>query len=114
VVKVHPLPKQEQKVEQKPPSKVVSVPQAEQRKPPPETDYALLLIDLAEEYFDAAYGKSTEEEAAKREPDPNTFYKLVATGLSCLEVVLKVSYHLKPTWTLTNNISNGDLLFSLL
>ena len=54
-----------------------------------EIDYALLLIDLSEEYFDAAYGKPTQDQPAKKEADMNVFYKLIATGLGCLEVVLK-------------------------
>ena len=54
-----------------------------------EIDYALLLIDLSEEYFDAAYGKPAQDQPAKKEADLNVFYKLIATGLGCLEVVLK-------------------------
>lgn len=64
-------------------------------KPKPkeiELDYALLLIDLAEEYFGAAYGRIHSDSKTKDDPnqDPDQFYKLVATGLVCLEVVLKV------------------------
>ncbi|KAI4141691.1 MAG: hypothetical protein LQ340_007569, partial [Diploschistes diacapsis] len=68
--------------------------QAEKVKPKPkeiELDYALLLIDLAEEYFGAAYGRIHSDSKTKDDPnqDPDQFYKLVATGLVCLEVVLK-------------------------
>ena len=70
--------------------KTVAKPDIDSEQPPPEIDYALLLINLAEEYFDAAYGTG-EIGTREREPNPSAFCKLIATGLGCLEVALKVN-----------------------
>lgn len=70
-------------------TKMNAKPAEEPSSPVSEIDYALLLIDLAEEFFDAAYGRSSEGRPGRREKDLNCFYKLIATGLGCLEVVLK-------------------------
>lgn len=64
-------------------------------EPQPESeadalDYSLLLIDLAEDYFEAALGTSSESGIAQREPDHDEFCKLIATGLACLQVALRV------------------------
>ena len=56
----------------------------------PPVDYQLLLLSLAEEYLAAAYGKSSTKELAKREIQSDLYYKLIATGLGCLEAALKV------------------------
>ena len=55
---------------------------------PQSVDYSLLLLGLAEEYFAAAYGTGVAGKG--REPNPERFRKLISTGLSCLEAVLKV------------------------
>ncbi|KAL8687469.1 MAG: hypothetical protein Q9224_005143, partial [Gallowayella concinna] len=55
----------------------------------PPIDYQLLLLSLAEDYLAAAYGQGSLRALAKREVDMRQYYKLVVTGLSCLEVVLK-------------------------
>ena len=68
---------------------VKAEPVEEPSRPVAEIDYALLLIDLAEEFLDAAYGKSRDGRPERREKDLNCFHKLIATGLGCLEVVLK-------------------------
>ena len=57
---------------------------------PSSADNSLLLITLAEEYFDAAYGVDLIKGPAKREPDYGVFCKLIATGLGCLEATLNV------------------------
>ena len=65
--------------------------------PPPiepeslDIDYSLLLIDLAEEYFDIAYGRDPKTGLFRRHADRDYFCELIATGLGCLEVVLRVS-----------------------
>ncbi|KAL8801900.1 MAG: hypothetical protein Q9200_006783, partial [Gallowayella weberi] len=55
----------------------------------PLIDYQLLLLSLAENYLAAAHGQGSLRALAEREIDMRQYYKLVATGLSCFEVVLK-------------------------
>ena len=55
-------------------------------------DYQVLLLSLADEYLDAAHSHGTRVALSRRESDLEEYYKLVATGLGCLEAVLKVSY----------------------
>ena len=56
----------------------------------PPIDYQLLLLSLAEDYFAAAYGSGSMKELVKRELQNELYYKLIATGLGCLEVSLRV------------------------
>ena len=58
----------------------------------PLIDYQLLLLSLAEDYLAAAYGNPSTKEAAKREIQRDLYYKLIATGLGCLEAALKVGH----------------------
>ena len=53
-------------------------------------DYQNLLLSLAEEYFAAAHGSETLDAIFRREMDMQSYYKLIETGLGCLEAVLKV------------------------
>ncbi|KAI9802877.1 MAG: hypothetical protein M1833_001476 [Piccolia ochrophora] len=55
---------------------------------PPPIDHEVLLLSLAEEYFEAAHGRGPLNARAGRE-ELDRYYKLVATGLACLESVLK-------------------------
>lgn len=55
----------------------------------PPLDYQLLLLSLAEEYFAAAYGFGSMADIAHRESKMQAYYKMMATGLGCLEAVLK-------------------------
>lgn len=55
----------------------------------PPLDYQLLLLSLAEEYFAAAYGYGSMADIARRETELQFYYKTMATGLGCLEAVLK-------------------------
>ena len=57
----------------------------------PPLDYQLLLFSLAEDYFAAAYKEGSMVALYRRETELKKYYKLVATGLGCLEAVLKVS-----------------------
>ena len=79
------------------PSKVYvdrqDIPQGSQSIPP--LDYQLLLLSLAEEYFAAAYGHGSITDILHRENEMQNYYKLIATGLGCLEAVLK-RYTLAP------------------
>jgi len=56
----------------------------------PPLDYQVLLLSLAEDYFNAAHGQGSLVALAQRGMEMESYYKLVATGLSCLETVLKV------------------------
>jgi len=53
-------------------------------------DYHLLVISMAEGYFAAAFGNGSAQELTKREVQTDVYYKLIATGLGCLEVALRV------------------------
>ncbi|PYH48243.1 uncharacterized protein BP01DRAFT_371812 [Aspergillus saccharolyticus JOP 1030-1] len=58
-------------------------------------DYQLLLLAMADEYLDAAHSLGTMVALLRREVDMEEYYKLVATGLGCLEAVLK-NWRLQP------------------
>lgn len=47
-------------------------------------DYQLILLSVAEEYFSAAHASGSS-----REMEINTYHKFIATGLACLETLLK-------------------------
>ncbi len=57
----------------------------------PPLDYQLLLLSLAEDYLAAAHSEGSMVALLCREMEMQRYYKLIATGLGCLEVVLKVS-----------------------
>ncbi|MCJ1456119.1 hypothetical protein MMC28_006478 [Mycoblastus sanguinarius] len=57
--------------------------------PSPPLDYQVLLLSLAEEYFAAAYGYGSMADILLREAEKQSYYKLIATGLGCLEALLK-------------------------
>jgi hypothetical protein len=59
------------------------------RKPP--VDYQVLLLALADEYFTAAHSHGTTIAISNNKIGLEEYYKLVATGLGCLEAVLKVN-----------------------
>ena len=64
---------------------------ARSNPPSPSVDYQLLLLSLAEEYFAAAHGGEILDAIHRGEMDSQAYYKLIATGLGCLEALLKVS-----------------------
>lgn len=53
-------------------------------------DYQVLLLSLADDYINAAHGYGTMAALSRGEMDVEEYYKLLATGLGCLEAVLKV------------------------
>lgn len=63
--------------------------------PPPPMDFQLLLLSMADEYFAAAYGRGSSTDIIRREAETQEYYKLIATGLGCLEALLK-HYKLAP------------------
>ena len=56
----------------------------------PPLDYQSLLLSLAEDYFAAAHDQRTLTALIRGELEIQTYHKLIATGLGCLEAVLKV------------------------
>ncbi|KAG0160493.1 hypothetical protein PDIDSM_8023 [Penicillium digitatum] len=66
---------------------------ANSTKPP--IDYQVLLLSLADEYLNAAHVRGTTTSLTANETDVEEYYKLVATGLGCLEAVLK-NWRLQP------------------
>ena len=84
-----PTKKHVKELPQQPPSKPAEKPAVKPQPEPREIDYALLLLDLAEDYLSTAYGKGSADSLLK-DVDYARFCKLIATGLGCLEVVLKV------------------------
>ena len=72
-------------------------------------DYQLVLLALAEEYFEAAFGANSSTDYGKRERQTDLYFKLIATGLRCLEVVLRVCHAYGiPLRTSLTATSNGD------
>ena len=65
-------------------------PAPEKAAKPQAINNLLLLLNLAEEYFGAAYGEDSPSELGDYEADPDRFRKLIAMGLACLETVLEV------------------------
>ncbi|KAL8855187.1 MAG: hypothetical protein Q9221_000093 [Calogaya cf. arnoldii] len=82
------------------------------RLPPqlPPVDYQLLLLSLAEDYLAAAHGQGSLKALVDREINMRQYYKLVATGLSCLEVVLKRS-KLQPQMEATVRLRYASVLY---
>ena len=54
-----------------------------------EIDRPLLLISLAEEYFDAAHKLAPSVSLSMTEPNVEAYEQLIATGLGCLDTALK-------------------------
>jgi hypothetical protein len=58
----------------------------------PPVDYQVLLLSLADEYLNAAHRHGTKTALVTSQADVEEYYKLVSTGLGCLEAVLKVGH----------------------
>lgn len=76
----------------------------------PPLDYQLLLLSLAEEYFSAAYGYGSMADIARRETEMGSYYKMMATGLGCLEAVLK-HFKMQPEREATVRLRYATILF---
>lgn len=76
----------------------------------PPIDYQLLLLSLAEEYFARAYGYGSMEDIARRGTEKESYYKMMATGLGCLEAVLK-HFKLQPEREATVRLRYATILF---
>jgi hypothetical protein len=102
VVEVPNAPQHSRHYEQKPKaisrpstsssSVAASTPCAKQPPSQPEAqiNYQVVLLSLAEEYINAARKMSSLVALLRRPADADQYYKLLATGLGCMEVVLKV------------------------
>lgn len=58
----------------------------------PHVDYQVLLLALADEYLDAAHSQATLIAVSQDEHETEQYYKLIATGLRCMEALLKVCF----------------------
>jgi hypothetical protein len=83
----------QQKV-QRPPSKKqaqkLPTQQPTEKPAKPGIDYQVLLLAMADEYLNAAHSHGTTVALLRMEMELEEYYRLVATGLGCLEAVLKV------------------------
>lgn len=57
-----------------------------------DVDYQTLLLALADEYLNTAHSKGTIIALSNNELDLNEYYKLVATGLGCLQAAQSVRF----------------------
>ncbi|MCJ1378747.1 hypothetical protein MMC17_001846 [Xylographa soralifera] len=73
-------------------------------------DGQIVLLALAEEYFMTAFGQSSEAEVHEREKDINLYYKLIATGLGCLDAVLRQG-RLSPILEARTRLRYASVLF---
>ena len=76
----------------------------------PPLDYQILLLSMAEEYFAAAYGCGSMASIVQREKEMQEYYKLIATGLGCLEVVMK-HFKLQPEREATIRLRYATVLY---
>ncbi|KAH8689618.1 cohesin loading factor-domain-containing protein [Talaromyces proteolyticus] len=91
---VMPSPSSYQKVTPK--VVVPPAPQVTPKRPPDEdVDYQTLLLALADEYLNTAHRKGTNLALTKNSDDLADYYKLVATGLGCLEAA-QTNFRLPP------------------
>ncbi|KAG2025985.1 hypothetical protein GB937_002128 [Aspergillus fischeri] len=108
-----PSPEVQQKMPRQGSKKQVQRQNAQQpvQKPTkPPIDYQVLLLSLADEYLKAAYGHGTMVALSRREMEIEKYYKLVATGLGCLEAVLK-NWRLQPRMEALVRLRYARILF---
>ena len=82
----------------------------EQASPAPPLDYQMLLLSMADEYFAAAYGRGSTADIVRRESETQEYYKLIATGLGCLDALLK-QYKLAPEREATVRLRYATILY---
>ncbi|KAL9116534.1 MAG: hypothetical protein Q9187_006939 [Circinaria calcarea] len=76
----------------------------------PPIDYQLLLLSLAEDYLAAAHGGGSIVALLQREGQLDEYYKLVSTGLGCLEAVLK-NFRMQPNLEAMTRLRYASILF---
>ncbi|KAH8821552.1 cohesin loading factor-domain-containing protein [Xylogone sp. PMI_703] len=84
-----------QHITRPPPETTLQTPSAAREPTEPPLDYPMILISLAEEYFDAAHDIGASVALSMEQGDIEEYQKLIATGLGCLETVLK-NFRLAP------------------
>ncbi len=83
----------QQQIQRPPPKKQTQKQPSQQPAQKPAKagiDYQVLLLAMADEYLNAAHSHGTTVALLRREMELEEYYRLVATGLGCLEAVLKV------------------------
>ncbi|KAL2871286.1 uncharacterized protein BJX67DRAFT_369561 [Aspergillus lucknowensis] len=93
-----PSPDVQQKIQRPPPKKQTQKQPTQQPEPKPAKpaiDYQVLLLAMADDYINAAHVHGTTVALLRREMELEEYYRLVATGLGCLEAVLK-NWRLQP------------------
>ena len=76
----------------------------------PSFDHTSLLLALAEEYFEVAHSEALSNEDAGSISGKDSYFKLVATGLGCIETVLE-KCTLKPEQEAVVRLRYATLLF---
>ncbi|KAL4801379.1 cohesin loading factor-domain-containing protein [Aspergillus unguis] len=89
-----PPPDVQQKIQRPLPKKQTQT-QPTQQPAKPGIDYQVLLLAMADEYLNAAHSQGTTVALLRREMELEEYYRLVATGLGCLEAVMK-NWKLQP------------------
>lgn len=74
------------------------------------SEHTSLLISVAEEFFDCAYGLSSTPDIVQRESDLKEYYNLIAAGLGCLEAVIGKG-KLQPELEATVRLRYATVLF---
>ncbi|KAF2432223.1 hypothetical protein EJ08DRAFT_695676 [Tothia fuscella] len=77
----------------------------------PQVDYQQLLLALAEEYIEAAYAMGPLVALYRREEEMDQYRQLMATGLACMEAVLK-KFRLKPREEGELSLQYASLMFA--
>lgn len=95
-----PTPNTRRPLQQQDPKKQKPKPKPKSQRQPSQSmrapvDYQVLLLSLADEYLNTAHDQGTTVALSSQEADVEEYYKLVATGLGCLEAVLKVGGSLR-------------------
>ena len=67
----------------------ISMPPAQGARAEAPLNHQVLLLSLAEEYFEAAYSQDPMADINQPSTEMQTYSKLIATGLGCLEAVLR-------------------------
>ena len=90
-----PSPEVQQKVQQQNSKKQVhrlNKQPSSSKQSKPSIDHQILLLSLADEYLNAAHNHGTMVALKRQDMGMEEYYKLVATGLGCLEAILKVRF----------------------
>ncbi|KAF2146126.1 uncharacterized protein K452DRAFT_219688 [Aplosporella prunicola CBS 121167] len=77
---------------------------------PASLDHTQLLLSLADEYIAAAHSIGSRVALARPEAEEDKYYKLMATGLGCMESVLK-NFRLHPRMEATLVLKYAGLLY---